>query len=1094
MPTDKNRDSDKTNDVARKKPRSRRLSKVTCGLLATTALAGGGLVTAEIHYSYVQSRVFNSIAAGRIGAAEHRSDSNTAAPAKGPYDQRLGYTETLRLRQTLESKGYKIDHETSWLERKIAGISINPLYPRKTQAGLRIVDDNEQDMYTAQFPRQAYQRFDDIPPLVRDSLLYVENRSLLREQPENWNHAIEWPRFVRAIIGQVQKKVGMGGDQAGGSTLATQIEKFQHSEGGQTSSGVDKLSQMISASARAYMGGLSTAESQQETIREYFNSMPLSSYPRHGEVIGFAEGLKMWFGTDFNDLNRALSKPESEMSDTELAEAARYYRQSLSLIMAVKKPSAYLLRERAELEKRIDDYLKLMVDDNIISERMKNAVLAQRVEYTNPATVERPVENRQKAAEALQIDLLKTLGMPGLYELRRLDMTATTTVDAHASAAATRILQDLTNPDIARENGLTGYRLLSPEAADKVVYAFTLYERLPDGTNVLRVQTDNYHGQLNLNEDTKLELGSTAKLRTLVSYLEAFADLHAKYAGTPAEELRAISVQHSDNITRWALDYLASPDTDKSLEAMLEGALERRYSANPHERFFTGGGVHTFSNFERKENGGVYSVRQALYNSTNLVFVRMMRDIVNYTETNKMGIAPDILENPDSPQRRAYLERFVHAEGTTFLWRAFTEQRDKSAEDVAALLAGKTRRTPVQLAVLHRSMFPDAPVAEMEKFIRAECTGCTDRTDYQKLYDTYAKDKFNLNDRAYLTRIHPLALWLASYRQEKPDSTWAETVEAAADTRIESYKWLLDSKKIAAQNTRILIMLEQEAFTHIHKTWKNLGYGFDRMVPSYASALGSSGDTPAGLAELAGIIQNDGLRRQPIKFQRIVFGENTPYELDMRMQQPAAARVLPEEVARIARREMQGVVEQGTGRRIRGAVRLSDGTVLPVGGKTGTGDNRIHTFARGGAITSSSATSRTGTFVYIIDDRFFGCITAYVDGPEADKYTFTSGLATQVLKVLQPAIQQTLDRAYGVTPQPANDAAAPAGDAAPVSAPPAPVPVAAPLPALTVSFGAGYPLPASLDKNFRAVAQPPLKITAEIPPQAPVRPPRLPGV
>ncbi len=41
--------------------------------------------------------------------------------------------------------------------------------------------------------------------------------------------------------------------------------------------------------------------------------------------------------------------------------------------------------------------------------------------------------------------------------------------------------------------------------------------------NVLRVQTDNWNQPLNINQNTRLELGSTAKLRTLINYLEIVA-------------------------------------------------------------------------------------------------------------------------------------------------------------------------------------------------------------------------------------------------------------------------------------------------------------------------------------------------------------------------------------------------------------------------------------------------------------------------------------------------------------------------------------------------------------------------------------------
>ncbi len=71
--------------------------------------------------------------------------------------------------------------------------------------------------------------------------------------------------------------------------------------------------------------------------------------------------------------------------------------------------------------------------------------------------------------------------------------------------------------------------------------------------NVLRVQTDNLNQPLNINQNTRLELGSTAKLRTLINYLEIVADLHRQYAGKSAAELKAVLILPDDHLTEWAL-------------------------------------------------------------------------------------------------------------------------------------------------------------------------------------------------------------------------------------------------------------------------------------------------------------------------------------------------------------------------------------------------------------------------------------------------------------------------------------------------------------------------------------------------------------
>ena len=47
-------------------------------------------------------------------------------------------------------------------------------------------------------------------------------------------------------------------------------------------------------------------------------------------------------------------------------------------------------------------------------------------------------------------------------------------------------------------------------------------------------------------------------------------------------------------------------------------------------------------------------------------------------------------------------------------------------------------------------------------------------------------------------------------------------------------------------------------------------------MPSYATAIGSSADRPAALAELIGIILNDGVRQPTVRIEEIELAQDTP--------------------------------------------------------------------------------------------------------------------------------------------------------------------------------------------------------------------------
>jgi hypothetical protein len=93
---------------------------------------------------------------------------------------------------------------------------------------------------------------------------------------------------------------------------------------------------------------------------------------------------------------------------------------------------------------------------------------------------------------------------------------------------------------------------------------------------------------------------------------------------------------------------------------------------------------------------------------------------------------------------------------------------------------------------------------------------------------------------------------------------------------------------------------------------------------------------------------------------------------------------------------------------VSGSFKLPDGTPLAMGGKTGTGDNRIEAIGAGGRILSSKAINRTATFVFYIGDRHFGTLTAFVPGSGAQNFTFTSALPVQVLKGMAPVLMPYL--------------------------------------------------------------------------------------
>jgi membrane peptidoglycan carboxypeptidase len=277
------------------------------------------------------------------------------------------------------------------------------------------------------------------------------------------------------------------------------------------------------------------------------------------------------------------------------------------------------------------------------------------------------------------------------------------------------------------------------------------------------------------------------------------------------------------------------------------------------------------------------------------------------------------------------------------------------------------------------------------------------------LFKAYKNPRLTAFDYAYLLGLHPLDLWCAEEFYKQPNLSWQDLYRRSSEARRVDTRWLLSARNRRAQDTRLRIRMEKDAFERMTPYWQKLGFPFKSLVPSYATSIGSSSDRPVALAELVGIIVNNGVRQQPLSVTKIQFATGTPYETVFEPKAAPGERVLAPEIARTLRQAMAEVVEQGTARRVSGVFHTPDGKPIVVGGKTGSGDNRFETFDRNGSVLTSRSTNRTATFVFYIGDRYFGVITAFVPGREAANYRFTSALPVNMLRLLAPAIMTNIE-------------------------------------------------------------------------------------
>ncbi|HWP58966.1 MAG TPA: transglycosylase domain-containing protein [Candidatus Acidoferrales bacterium] len=959
------------------------------GLLAAGALAY------ELQTSAVQGRLLAYYASRLSYEIVPGASPRIVFPETGPADEIRGYKALPLLSRRAVEMGYRIARQAkqSAALARLIRWGISPPYREPAAVGLTVRDRRGSVLYQAAHPERYFRDFNEIPPLLVQTLLFIENREL--NPQAQGNPAIEWDRLLKASAVYALHKLGFSVPLEGGSTLAVQLEKFRHSANGRTNSAADKARQILAASLKAYReGGAAIASWKRSIVVDYFNAMPLAAPSGYGEVYGLGEGLHAWFGMSLKDVTAALNSPEV----TPAKVAA--YKHALALIASVRAPTRYLLHDRAALEDRTQRFARALARAGVLDARLARALERAPLRFVSSAgQIPAASFAERKAINAVRTDLLGLLAVPGLHDLDRLHLQVETTIDGRLQREISAFLQKLHSAEFVEALGLNrSERLLGGADPTKVNYSFLLYERTAAG-NALRVHADSLDQPFDINRGVKLELGSTAKLRTLAHYLELMALLYRELAPLDLPALQRYAGSAEDPLSQWAAETLMR-ERGADLDTFLQLALERRYSASPYEAFFTGGGIHTFQNFSADENGRILTVREALQRSTNLVFIRLMRDLVRFHQARLPYDAARLLADLDHPLRRSMLEGIAEEESRAVLRRAHKKYRGLAPAELVARFLEKRATSPRHLAMLFFAWNSEREKGDLAAWLERFLGKPLPQTEIDRLWRAYSNPRLDIADYGYLLSRDSLEVWGAGQLFHEPNLSWEDLFARSADARRISSAWLFKTRNRRAQEVRLRTRIERDAFARMTPYWRRLGFPFDRLVPSYATAIGNSSDQPAALADLMGIILNDGARRPALVVHALRFAEGTPYETVLEAAPKPQERILDAAVARALRAALADVVEQGTARSLKGAFRM------PVGGKTGSGDNRFETFNRFGNVRTSRVVSRTATFVFYIGDRYFGVISAFVDGPQAGRYRFTSALPVSLLRFLAPVISE----------------------------------------------------------------------------------------
>ncbi len=924
-----------------------------------------------------------------------------------PRWKRDGMTYYPQLFNVLNNAGFQVDRETHLVltpqAKKLFDMGIIPFnhYQGKAFSGLKIIDRHSELTYQYKHPNQ-FKDFENISPFILKALLVWENDKLrhmvFNEEQDDveLNYLIEGPRIIKSVSEYVQYKITGEGSYSGGSTLMTTLEKITNTPGGRTKSVNDKINQMIGAGLHLYGDNTESVDrgngkkaGVQKALVDFLNTVPMAGGPKShsGELFGFGASYYAWFGYTIDELNQQLKSKNSVIR-------SQAYKNICSLIVSIRRPSE-LLRSPDVIDKQANLLLSRLNKKKLLnsalyvkSRAMKPAWNPQRnsrdkLDYAlhresssarNQYTqfIRQAVAKKSGSAEAKKINLQTVDAMPVSIEM---------TTDAQLEKNIRSVLDEMytefaqQSPFVqGRQKGLL--HSLSLDELKNIQYGVVVLEIDENRQWKLLANTDTQSNVVyNPAKQGRFQWGSTAKLRVLVNYLmiihdealtlqSAIVELDDKEAKKLFNKYRKSSVTIKQLLASYIKKY-----PDASMEQVLNWAMSRRISANPDSKFLTGESWHEFHNYQKSDDRKNPNLWQMTTQSINLSFVRLMRDVVDYYIDQSGFDKVAILTNKKNPTRNKILNEAIEKEEQDYLdgLNYFIERvQDSFLEELAS---GEKQISNKEIITRSREIIKEMSLDDKQSYNKG-----------QKKYQRLA---------SWFKRItHYEKKWLLA-RVRLQHDVHSNLVKDDEKRIIKQTSQWLKTNQFWMKNT-LYTHMERKAFSQgVTPAWKKLGYPFN-VSPSYAVVLGSSGDTPMSLVELAGTLLNNGVHEKNISaIERIILAPDSEFETPFKIEHQYE-RIIPKTVSIVARKAMAGVLQKGT------AIFASRHPLMEyvesVGAKTGTGDNRHNKIAvnRSAAVLSIFDTGE-GKSKYAI------CITMSVVKGNIERYTFTSKVPVRIL-------------------------------------------------------------------------------------------------
>ena len=436
-----------------------------------------------------------------------------------------------------------------------------------------------------------------------------------------------------------------------------------------------------------------------------------------------------------------------------------------------------------------------------------------------------------------------------------------------AQEPVTRLLRSLRDPATVQALGLKGLHLLDDRGDPaRVIYSFTLYEKTAGAQP--RAGADRQ-----LRPAVRHQRGGAPRPRLLGQAPHAHhLPRGRRRAARAARAARARRAPRHRGAPARSAHRLGRRVSRPSSRQGAPAHAGRRDGApvlgEPREEFSTGGGLQAFHNFEPEDDARIMSVRDAFRHSVNLVFIRLMRDVVRYHLYREPESLGRILEDP---ARSATARRTSRASPTA--------RAASSSASFYRKYQGKTPAEALELLVERRPPDPAAarddpalgePRGERRGPARAALRAPARRRPGRRGGRGAPHEVRARRVLAHGSRVHRAG---ASARAVARSTTCATHPGASLDGHAAA-RAPPSGRRSTAGSSRPRGATRRTSASRTCSSSapssRSSAAGSASAIPSRRSRrrsrapIGASGDRPAALAELMGIIVNDGVRHPTV--------------------------------------------------------------------------------------------------------------------------------------------------------------------------------------------------------------------------------------